>query len=185
MDPAAYGDRMKRILKRAECRTVRFHDLRHTFATLALEEGMDVKTLSAILGHVSTDVSLDVYAHTTSRMQQEAASTIDRHVSRNRLLMFTPGNQPAKVEKQAFTPKEPTRRKHGTGCVTELNDHLFEGRYSPYVNGERLTFNIYANSREECEERLATLIAEKKPELDKLRKFKVKPPKQKKIKYLI
>ena len=54
-----------------------FHDLRHTFATLALQNGMDVKTLSAMLGHVSAATTLDIYTHATSDMQHAAARKID------------------------------------------------------------------------------------------------------------
>ena len=46
--------RMQQTLARAGCKVVRFHDLRHTFATMALEHGMHVKTLSSIIGHVSS-----------------------------------------------------------------------------------------------------------------------------------
>ena len=43
---------------RANCKRVRFHDMRHTFATMALENGMDIKMLSAMIGHVSTETTL-------------------------------------------------------------------------------------------------------------------------------
>ena len=49
---------------------VRFHDLRHTFATMALSSGMDVKTLSSMLGHYSAGFTLDTYTHITSEMQR-------------------------------------------------------------------------------------------------------------------
>ena len=43
--------------------------LRYTFATLSLESGMDVKTLTAMLGHVSTETTLDIYTHIIDEMQ--------------------------------------------------------------------------------------------------------------------
>ena len=46
-------------------------------ATLALENGMDVKTLSAMLGHVSAVTTLDIYTHITGDMQRAAAASID------------------------------------------------------------------------------------------------------------
>ena len=55
---------------------VRFHDLRHSFATTALQCGVDVKTVSTMLGHSSAGFTLNVYTHSTSRMQQEAARTV-------------------------------------------------------------------------------------------------------------
>lgn len=48
---------------------VRFHDLRHTFATLALQNGVDIKTVSGMLGHFSAGFTLDTYAHVTSAAQ--------------------------------------------------------------------------------------------------------------------
>ena len=55
---------------------IRFHDLRHTFATLALQNGVDVKTLSSMLGHYSAGFTLDTYTHATMKMQIEAADKL-------------------------------------------------------------------------------------------------------------
>ena len=50
-----------------------FHGLRHTFATLAIQQGVDAKTVSSILGHYSAGFTLDTYTHVTGEMQKEAA----------------------------------------------------------------------------------------------------------------
>lgn len=60
LNPPAVRKRLQIILKRAGCKYVRFHDLRHTFATMALENGMDIKTLSAMIGHVSAETTVNV-----------------------------------------------------------------------------------------------------------------------------
>ena len=60
-------------------------------------------------------------------------------------------------------------RKPGTGCITKINDHLWEGRYSPKVDGRRIARNVYAPTEKECEQKLAELIAEMKKELEPLR----------------
>ena len=60
-------------------------------------------------------------------------------------------------------------RKPGTGCVSKINDNLWEGRYSPKVNGKRMARNVYAHTEEECEEKLAELIKEMKIEIEKLK----------------
>ena len=69
---------LHRVLKRAGLPRVRFHDLRHTFATLALQNGVDVKTVSGMLGHFSAGFTLDTYAHVTTAAQKEAARTMER-----------------------------------------------------------------------------------------------------------
>ena len=64
-----------------------------------------------------------------------------------------------------FEPYKGKIRKSGTGCVTMINDHLYEGRFTPRVNGKRISKNVYAKTREECEEKLAELIKTMKVEI--------------------
>lgn len=51
-----------------------------------------------------------------------------------------------------------------------INDHLYEGMFSPRVNGKRIAKNIYATTREECEEKLAELIKTMKAEIAVMKK---------------
>ena len=67
---------LHRVLKRAGLSKVRFHDLRHTFATLALQHGVDIKTISGMLGHYSAGFTLDTYTHVTTSAKKEAANTM-------------------------------------------------------------------------------------------------------------
>ena len=76
MEPDCARKMLKRVLQRAGLDEMRFHDLRHTFATLALQNGVDVKTLSGILGHYSAGFTLDTYAHVTAQMQEDAAKKV-------------------------------------------------------------------------------------------------------------
>ena len=71
-------------------------------------------------------------------------------------------------------PYKPKIRKSGTGCITMINEHLYEGRYSPKVNGKRMARNVYAKTREECEEKLAELIKTMKAEIAELKKVQNK-----------
>ena len=57
---------------------LRFHDLRHTAATLLLGEGIHPKVVSEMLGHSKTAITLDTYSHTTPTMQRQAANAFDR-----------------------------------------------------------------------------------------------------------
>lgn len=162
LDPAAVRKKLSAVLKRAGCPAARFHDLRHTFATSALEHGMDVKTLSTVIGHVSSATTLNVYAHITDEMRQKAADNIDRAIT---------GTEPPQEKelkppgRTAFQPVKGKYRKPGTGCISQINDHLWEGRYSPKVNGKRMARNVYAKTEAECEAKLAELIREMKAEL--------------------
>lgn len=72
---------LHRVLNRAGLPRLRFHDLRHTFSTLALQNGVDIKTVSGMLGHYSAGFTLDTYAHVTTAAQKEAAKTMDNLLS--------------------------------------------------------------------------------------------------------
>jgi integrase len=62
-------------------KTTRFHDIRHTFATLLLERGVHIKAVSELLGHSSVDITLRVYGHVTPRMQDTALIQINSLMS--------------------------------------------------------------------------------------------------------
>ena len=81
MSPDSVLHMLQRVLKRAGLERIRFHDLRHTFSVLALQNGVDVKTLSAMLGHYSAGFTLDTYAHVTSSMQKQAANAVGSFLS--------------------------------------------------------------------------------------------------------
>ena len=76
MNPASAYGQLKKILATVDLPDIRFHDLRHTFATHALASGVDAKTLSGILGHTNASFTLDTYTHTTGDMQERAAEIV-------------------------------------------------------------------------------------------------------------
>ncbi len=82
-NPSAVRKILNRTLEKAGCKHIRFHDLRHTFATTALANGMDIKTLSAIIGHNSAETTLNIYTHITDEMQKSAAKKIGQNLGRN------------------------------------------------------------------------------------------------------
>ena len=129
---------------------------------MALEHGMDVKTLSTIIGHVSSATTLDIYSHVTDLMQQQAAAKIDRQIGKTDAPMPTEEEETRALQ-SAFQPTPFKYRKRGTGCLYQINDHLWEGKYSPRdAHGKRISRNVYAHTREECEAKLAVMIEEVK-----------------------
>ena len=125
---------------------------------------MDVKTLSTIIGHVSSATTLNTYTHITDEMRRKAALSIDQGIAKAEVELMP--EQTDEPPKQDFVPVEPPRRRPGTGCVSQLREHLWEGRYSPvWPDGKKHSRNVYAKTREECEEKLKTLILEMKAEI--------------------
>ena len=179
MDPATCRKRLQTILKHAGCKQVRFHDLRHVFVTTALESGMDAKTLSTIIGHVSAKTTLNIYTHVTGAMQKTAAAKIDKGIGKcapKKASSSQDGGLPTQTDetrqRAAFEPYKGKYRKSGTGCVTQINDHLWEGKYSPkWPDGKKHSRNIYASTESECEEKLAELIRQMKAEIAEAKKL--------------
>ncbi|MBA4602135.1 site-specific integrase [Thermoactinomyces mirandus] len=68
----------KRILKSAGLPKLRFHDLRHTHATLMLRQGEHPKIVSERLGHSNIRITMDTYSHVLPNMQQEAVERFEK-----------------------------------------------------------------------------------------------------------
>lgn len=144
--------------------------------TTALENGMDVKTLSTIIGHVSAKTTLNVYTHVTDAMRQTAAAKIDQGISK-----CEPSDEPRKgfsaqaPDTRSVVPFKPYKgkiRKSGTGCVTQINDHLWEGKFSPkWPDGKKHSRSVYAGTESECEEKLTELIRQMKTEIAEARRL--------------
>ena len=66
------------LLIRAGLESIRFHDLRHTAATLMLEQGIHPKVVSEMLGHSRISTTLDLYSHVTPSLQRGAAIAMDQ-----------------------------------------------------------------------------------------------------------
>jgi integrase len=77
IDPGVVSHNFHRLAKRAGLEGVRFHDLRHTFASILLQRGAKPKVISEALGHASVAFTMDVYSHIIEGMQEEAMALLD------------------------------------------------------------------------------------------------------------
>ena len=163
--PAAASHRLSKILSHAGCKKVRFHDLRHVFATNALEHRMDVKTLSTVIGHVSSATMLNVYAHVTDDMQRQAAAKIGRGIGKVEISAENPQAVASRTLTD-FKPKRGKRRYWGSGYLGQTKGGRWNGRYTvTWPDGTKRTRDIYADTAEECEKLLAVMITEMKTEV--------------------
>jgi integrase len=77
LDCSNVGRYFRRILKRAELPRIRFHDLRHSCASLLLAQGMHPRVVMEILGHRPIALTLNTYSHVFPSLHKEAAASID------------------------------------------------------------------------------------------------------------
>ena len=76
-------EQFKRALAQAELpKTIRFHDLRHTAATLMLASGVDIPSVAAILGHSQNSTTLNIYAHAVPSRLSAATDALQRAIRR-------------------------------------------------------------------------------------------------------
>ena len=80
-DPCSVTRMLHRIQRRAGLPKISFHDLRHSFATLALEKGQDIKTISYMLGHTDAGFTMNTYMHVTDVMQEKVAMALENLIT--------------------------------------------------------------------------------------------------------
>ena len=115
--------------------------------------------------HWLTKSAVQGNAYVTDEMRKIAAAKIDRGIAKSESLQDI-DTAPRKPAPSTFLPHKGQRRKPGTGCVSQINENLWEGRYSPKLpNDDRLARNICAHSEKECEQKLAELIVQMKAEI--------------------
>jgi integrase len=77
LNPSKVVDRFKTLLKRAGLPEIRFHDLRHSAATILLSMGVHPKVVQELLGHNQISMTMDIYSHVLPTMQKDAVSKLN------------------------------------------------------------------------------------------------------------
>ena len=128
-----------------------------------MDQGVEYDKTMGI--HWLTKSAVQGNAYVTDEMRKIAAAKIDRGIAKSESLQDI-DTAPRKPAPSTFLPHKGQRRKPGTGCVSQINEKLWEGRYSPKLpNGARLARNVYAHSEKECKQKLAELIVQTKAEI--------------------
>ena len=81
MNPRTYEYRFHKILEKAGIRRINYHALRHTFATRCIEAGVDVKSLSEILGHANVGITLNTYVHSSLDLKREQLEKVSAFIN--------------------------------------------------------------------------------------------------------
>ena len=126
---------------------------------------------------MSAATTLDIYSNMTDTMQMQAAVNIDHKIGGADAQMPVVEQTPEETAKPPVNaPCEPTEphpkpvprkiRKSGTGCLYQINDNLREGSFFPRLpDGKRKKFNVFAETKEQCEAKLAKMIERVKAEI--------------------
>ena len=114
---------------------IRFHDLRHSCATLMLANGEDLKKIQSWLGHSTITITLNVYSHTTDEGMRTAANRIDRAMGAisnvtdenngtHGTVEQTPDTRPQKPPREKFEPRRSKYRRRGTGSIHQVSKNV-------------------------------------------------------------
>ena len=82
LEPRTYRYYYHRYMKSAGLPYVRFHGLRHSFATRCIESGCDIKTVSVLLGHSNISTTLNLYVHPNNEQKLKCMETVSRYLSK-------------------------------------------------------------------------------------------------------
>lgn len=78
IEPRTYRNFYARFLRGLDIRKLKFHSLRHTFATMCIESGADYKTVSELLGHANTNITMNLYVHPSLEQKRKCVELIDK-----------------------------------------------------------------------------------------------------------
>jgi hypothetical protein len=95
-------------------------------------------------------------------MQRSAAAKIDKAFGNAEEADFEEEEREEKKSypRPDFEPYKGKKRRSGTGYVKQLSKNCWQGRYTPTVNGKRISKNVYGKTEAECKAKLEELIAE-------------------------
>jgi len=132
LDPAETTRRFHRLLQRAGLPRIRFHDLRHTTATLLLTNGVHPKVVASLLGHSTVQITLDTYSHVTPTLAREAVARLDALVANS---IANSAREPgAGATDEASLSASFCGAEGGTRTLTGLPPAVFEMVQAPLLS---------------------------------------------------
>ena len=109
-------------------------------------------------------------------MKESAASAIDTSFGRNKGKTILPRRRTEQAEPEKFEAYKGKKRKPGTGYVKQIGPNCWQGRYTPTIDGKRVSRNVYAPTEEECEKKLKELIINIKEEIKAVKQESIAMP---------
>ena len=105
-NPDTFGSRFYELVRRKKLAKVRLHDLRHSFATLSLVAGADLKLIQSALGHTSISITANLYTHVMQSLKDAHASRIDSLLGETVTGALTAGSGPQRAHKRSLAMKK-------------------------------------------------------------------------------
>jgi hypothetical protein len=105
-NPDTFGSRFYSLVRRKKLPTVRLHDLRHSFASLSLVAGADLKLISSSLGHSTIAVTANTYLHVAQSLQEAHAAQLDSLLGSTVTDALAAGSGPQRAHAQPLVMKK-------------------------------------------------------------------------------